>query len=38
MLMAGTSDTRLYRADQGFDFAGNNFTMIVGEKRINPRW
>ena len=32
--MAGTSDTRLYRADQGFDFAGNNFTMLLERKGL----
>ena len=34
MLMAGTSDTRLYRADQGFDFAGSNFTMMLERKGL----
>ncbi len=34
MLMAGTSDTRLYRADQGFDFAGRNFTMMLERKGL----
>ena len=34
MLMAGTSDTKLYRADQGFDFNGANFTMTLERKGI----
>ena len=34
MLMAGTTDTRLYRADQGFDFDGSNFTMILERKGL----
>ena len=34
MLMAGTNDTRLYRADQGFDFAGSDFTMMLERKGL----
>jgi len=34
LLMAGTGDTKFYRADQGFDFAGANFTMTLERKGL----
>tara|TARA_R100001369_G_scaffold604_1_gene2004 strand:- start:2144 stop:3691 length:1548 start_codon:yes stop_codon:yes gene_type:complete len=34
ILMSSTGDTKLYRADNGFDFAGNNFTMILERKGL----
>jgi len=34
ILMAGTADTRFYRGDQGFDFAGSNFTMTLERKGL----
>ena len=30
--MAGTTDTKFYRGDNGFDFAGSNFTMMLERK------
>jgi hypothetical protein len=32
--MAGTADTKFYRGDNGFDFAGDNFTMILEKKGL----
>ena len=34
ILMAGTGDTKFYRGDQGFDFAGANFTMTLERKGL----
>ena len=34
ILMAGTTDTKFYRADNGFDFAGSNFTMTLERKGL----
>jgi len=34
ILMAGTTDTKFYRGDKGFDFAGNNFTMTLERKGL----
>jgi len=34
ILMAGTADTKFYRGDNGFDFAGSNFTMILERKGL----
>lgn len=34
ILMAGTEDTKFYRGDNGFNFAGNNFTMILERKGL----
>ena len=34
ILMAGTTDTKFYRGDQGFDFAGSNFTMTLERKGL----
>jgi len=34
ILMSSTGDTKLYRADNGFDFAGANFTMILERKGL----
>ena len=34
ILMAGTNDTKFYRGDKGFDFAGNDFTMILERKGL----
>ena len=33
-LMAGTGDTKFYRADYGADFAGSNFTMTLERKGL----
>ena len=33
-LMAGTTDTKFYRADYGADFAGANFTMTLERKGL----
>ena len=32
ILMAGTTDTKFYRGDNGFNFAGSNFTMLLERK------
>tara|TARA_R100001510_G_scaffold20491_1_gene17901 strand:- start:7856 stop:9394 length:1539 start_codon:yes stop_codon:yes gene_type:complete len=34
ILMAGTTDTKFYRGDNGFDFAGENFTMTLERKGL----
>ena len=34
ILMAGTNDTKFFRADNGFDFAGANFTMTLERKGL----
>jgi len=34
ILMSSTGDTKLYRADNGFDFAGSDFTMILERKGL----
>ena len=34
ILMAGTNDTKFYRGDNGFDFAGANFTMTLERKGL----
>tara|TARA_R100001530_G_scaffold104784_1_gene73054 strand:+ start:406 stop:1944 length:1539 start_codon:yes stop_codon:yes gene_type:complete len=34
ILMAGTTDTKFYRGDYGFDFAGANFTMTLERKGL----
>ena len=34
ILMAGTNDTKFFRGDKGFDFAGANFTMTLERKGL----
>tara|TARA_R110000803_G_scaffold1850_1_gene6054 strand:- start:7030 stop:8568 length:1539 start_codon:yes stop_codon:yes gene_type:complete len=34
ILMAGTTDTKFYRGDNGFDFNGSNFTMLLERKGL----
>jgi len=34
ILMAGTTDTKFYRGDHGFNFDGNNFNMILERKGL----
>ena len=34
ILMSSTGDTKLYRGDHGFDFAGSNYTMILERKGL----